>query len=91
MTEDTKTKRPRRSFTDEFKAEAVKLVLDGDKAVAQVAKDLDLTVSALAKWGERARADQGKGRPGFLTSAEKAELSELRKEVRNLRMEREIL
>ena len=44
-----KTKRPRRSFTDEFKSEAVKLVLDGGNAVAQVAKDLDLTVSAMAK------------------------------------------
>jgi transposase len=69
MDEGTKPKRMRRSFTDEFKAEAVKLVLDEGEAVAQVARDLDLTVSSLRNWVERNRADRGKGRPGVLTSA----------------------
>jgi transposase len=87
----TKPKRMRRSFTDEFKTEAVKLVLDEGKTVAQVAGDLDLTVSALRNWVERARADRGKGKPGLLTSAEREELAKLRKENRELRMEREIL
>jgi len=91
MDEGTKPKRMRRSFTDEFKAEAVKLVLDEGKTVGQVARDLDLTVSALRNWVERTRADRGKGRPGVLTSAEREELAKLRKENRELRMEREIL
>ena len=42
-------------------------------------------------WVERARADRGKGKPGVLTTAEKEELATLRKEVRQLRLERDIL
>jgi transposase len=64
MTEDRKPKRARRSFTDEFKAGAVRLVLDEGKTVSQVARDLDLTASALGAWVERARADRTRGRPG---------------------------
>jgi len=90
MDEVRKQKRPRRSFTDEFKAGAVRLVLDEGKTVSQVARDLDLTASALQGWVERARADRSHGKTG-LTSEERAELAKLRKEVRELRMEREIL
>src|SRR6267143_3597625 len=90
MDEGKRQKRPRRSFTDEFKAGAVRLVLDEGKTIPQVARDLDLTQSALRTWVERARADRSKGKTG-LTSEERAELARLRKEVRELRMEREIL
>ena len=90
MDQTKKAKRARRRFTDEFKAGAVRLVLDEDKTVAQVARDLDLTASALSGWVERARADRSDGKTG-LTTAERAELSRLRKEVRELRMERELL
>ena len=83
-------KRPRRSFTDEFKAGAVALVLDEGKTVAQVARDLDLTVSALRGWVEQARADRTKGQTG-LTTEEREELTRLRRENRELKMEREIL
>jgi transposase len=91
MTEETKRKmRTRRSFTDEFKAAAVRRVRDG-KTVAQVARELDLTASALSKWVEQWRADEGKSSRGTLTTDEKEELADLRKEVRQLRVEREIL
>jgi transposase len=83
--------RPRRSFTDEFKAGAVRLVLDEGRTIPQVARDLDLTDSALRNWVERARADRGKGKPGVLTTTEHEELSALRKRVRQLEMERDIL
>jgi transposase len=76
---------------DEFKASAVRLVLDEGKSVSAVARDLDLTASALQEWVNRARADRTKGRSGGLTTAEREELSRLRKEVRELRMERDIL
>jgi transposase len=89
--ESTKKRRPKRSFSDEFKAGAVRLVLEEGKTVPQVARDLDLIQSVLRLWVERARADRGKGKPGVLTSVEKEELSRLRKENRELRMEREIL
>ena len=90
--QDNKAKRrARRSYTDEFKAGAVRLVLEEGKTVAQVARDLDLTETAFRNWVEKARADQGKGKPGALTSAEREELSHLRKENRQLQIERDIL
>jgi transposase-like protein len=57
-------KRTRRSFTEEFKAGAVRLVLDEGKSVGAAACDLDVTESSLRNWVERARADRGKGKPG---------------------------
>ena len=90
MAATDRPRRPRRQFTDEFKAGAVGLVLDEGKSVAQVARELDLTESALRTWVERGRADRTKGRTG-LTTEEREELRRLRKEVRTLRTEREIL
>jgi len=91
MATTEKRQRVRRSFTDEFKAGAVRLVMDEGKSVGQAARELDLTESALRMWVERARADRGTGRPGVLTTAEREELARLRKENRTLRMERDIL
>ena len=91
MAEEKKPRRVRRSFTDEFKAGAVQQVLEGGRTIPQVARDLDLTESALRAWVEQARADTGKGKPGALTNVEREELTRLRKEVRQLRMDREIL
>ena len=86
-----KSTRRRRSFTPEFKAEAVRLVLDEGKSVSQVAKDLDLTMSSLGQWVERERADRGKSKRGTLTTDEREELAKLRKENRELKMQREVL
>jgi len=85
-----RSQRPRRSFTDEFRAGAVRLVLDEGKSIGQVARDLDLTPSALGNWVKQARADRSHGQTG-LTSEERDELRRLRKENRQLREEREIL
>ena len=83
--------RARRQYTPEFKAGAVRLVLEEGRSSASVARDLDLTRSALDGWVRQTRADAGQGPVGALTSSEKDELSSLRREVRQLRMEREIL
>ena len=83
-------RRPRRQFDDDFKAQAVRLVLDEGKSVGGVARDLDLTETALREWVRRARADRTHGKTG-LTTAEREELARLRKENRILREEREIL
>ena len=91
MATDTRGRRLRRSFTDEFRAGAVRLVINEGKTVGQVARELDLTESALRNWVERARADRGTGKPGALTTAEREELFRLRKENRILAEEREIL
>jgi len=87
---EDRAKRARRQFTDEFKAGAVRLVLDEGKTVAQVARDLDLTPSALGGWVKQARADRDGGKSG-LTSDERTELAGLRKQVRELKMERDLL
>ena len=92
-TEDKTKKKPRtrRNFSDDFKAGAVALVLKEGKSITQVARDLDLTVSSVGQWVEQARANAGKSSRGTLTTDEKEELAKLRKEVRELRLEREIL
>ena len=88
---DTATpRRPRRRFTEEFRAGAVRLILDEGKTAGQVARELDLTESALRNWVAHARADRTQGRTG-LTTEEREELRRLRKENRVLRTEREIL
>ena len=84
-------KRTRRKFTDEYKAEAVRLVREGGMTVTQAAKDLDLTESSLRNWVKQAEIDDGRGPADALTSPERQELQRLRRENLQLRMEREIL
>ncbi len=84
-------KRQRRAFTKEFKADAVRLVREGGQGVSRVARDLDLTETALREWVKRAEIDAGEGPTDALTTAERAELSQLRRDVKRLEMEREIL
>jgi transposase len=90
MADTPKRRRPRRQFDDDFKAQAIRLVLDEGKTVGSVARDLDLTETALREWVKRARADHTQGKTG-LTTAEREELARLRKENRILREEWEIL
>ena len=82
-------RRPRRSFTNEFKAETVALIRSSGRSVGQVCRDLDLTETAVRRWVEQAEIDAG--RRNGLTTAEREELAQLRREVRVLREEREIL
>jgi transposase len=86
-----KRPRRRRSFTPEFKAEIVELCQRGDRSVGQVARDFDLTETAVREWVKQAGRDAGTRVDGSLTSAERAELVELRRECRRLREDVEIL
>ncbi len=81
--------RSRRSFTDEFKRDAVALVIDEDRRVIDVARSLGVGEGTLGNWVRQARVDRGE-RAG-LTTSEKTELAELRKENARLRMERDLL
>src|SRR5690242_14771507 len=90
MADTPKRRRARRQFTDEFKAGVIRLVLDDGKTVGAVARDMDLTETAVREWVKRTRADRTQGRTG-LTTAEREELARLRKENRELRTERDIL
>ena len=91
MAKRKKQRRERRVFSAEFKAEAVRLCKVGDRSIAQVAADLDLTETALREWVKRSDIDVGSGPPGALTSDERTELAQLRRENKRLLMEREIL
>ena len=84
-------RRARRVFSEEFRAGAVRLVLDEGRTAGVVARELDLTESALRAWVARALADRTKGKSGGLTTAEREELARLRKENRQLRLERDVL
>jgi transposase len=84
-----KKQRPRRSFTPEFKAEIVELCRRGDRSIGQVAKDFDLTESNVRGWVKQAEIDQGE-RPG-LSSEERAEVAQLRRENRHLCEDNEML
>ena len=86
-----KKPRPRRSFTAQFKADIVERCRAGDRTVAQVAKDFDLTETAVREWVKQAERDEGTRVDGGLTSDERAELVELRRENRRLAQDVEIL
>ena len=89
-TMERKKPRARRSFTPEFKAEIVELCRRGDRSVGQVAKDFDLTESNVRTWVKQADLDQGRRSDG-LTSEQRSEMAQLRKELREAREERDIL
>ena len=55
------------------------MVRQSEKSVAMVARDLDLTETALRRWVEQAAIDAGQGRNGALTTDERAELAQLRR------------
>jgi transposase len=84
-----KKQRPRRLFTSEFKAEIVDACRRGDRSVGQVARDFDLTETAVREWVRQADVDAG-GRVG-LTSLEREELAQLRRENRRLRDDIDVL
>jgi transposase-like protein len=84
-------KRKRRSFTAEYKAKAVGLFRASGKSIGQVAKELDLTETALRAWVKRADIDEKQDPLGALTSVERAELVRLRREFKTVTMERDFL
>ncbi len=84
----TKNARPRRSFTPEFKAEIVECCQRGDRSIGQVVRDFDLTETAVHEWVRQAERDAGTRGDGGLTSAERVELSSLRRE--NLRLREDV-
>lgn len=80
-------RKKRRKYTPEFKANAVKLAMGGDTTIAAVARDLGISEKSLYQWVSSAKQEAA----GGLTFEEREELSRLRREVRRLRQERDIL
>jgi transposase len=83
------SKRRRRSFSPEFKAEVVELCRQPGRSVRSVAVELDLTETAVRRWVSQAEVDAGV-RPGT-TSSEAEQLARLRKQLREVTEERDIL
>ena len=84
-------RRKRRRFTKEYKAEVVDLIRKSGKSVGAVSSELGLTETAVRRWVQQAEVDLGGGPAGALTTAERDELAALRKRVKTLETEREIL
>ena len=82
------SKSKRRSYTDEFKAEAVKLVTAQGYSVAEAARNLGVHANLLRSWKQKFSAES---EPQELTEDERMELARLKAENNRLRMERDIL
>jgi transposase len=82
-------RRQRRAFTPEFKAEVVALVRQGERSLPAICREMDLSETAVRRWVEQAAVDAGE--QDGLTTEEREELRRLRREVRVLRDERDIL
>ena len=87
--QEKSAKRPRRKFSDEFKRDAVEIVNSSGKSIAQVARELGIYDSTLGSWVKQDEINRGV-RDG-VTTAEREEVAELRRENARLRMERELL
>ena len=88
-TQVAKHKRPR--YPAEFKAEAVKLMRRGGRPVAEIAAELGVSEQSLYRWAERARIDEEDQPDGPPTSSERAELTALRKRLKEVEQERDFL
>ncbi|HEX3551925.1 MAG TPA: transposase [Thermoanaerobaculia bacterium] len=85
-------RKARRTFTADFKREAVRLVLEKRHPLSEVARDLDLDPKMLCRWRDELAAGSGSAFPGKgHQQPEQEELHRLQREIERLRQEREIL
>jgi transposase len=80
----------RRKFSSEFKAEAVRMVIEQSRPIVQVAREINVLEGTLGRWVNDYR-EKHKGEEPPLSIDERAQLSELKKEVAELRMRTEFL
>ncbi len=79
-----------RKFSPEFRDEAVRMVVDNSRPIAQVARELGVNDGTLGNWVSRYRDEHADEEPP-LTTSERIQLNEARRELRELRMENEFL
>ncbi len=79
-----------RKFSPEFRAEAVRMVIESSRPIAQVAKELGVNDGTLGNWVSQYRGEHAADEPP-LTPAERIQLAEAQRELRELRMENEFL
>lgn len=85
------SKRTRRNYSEEFKDEAVKLITEQGYSIAEAARNLGVNANLLGRWKKAAEQATGDSASSGSMTAMQAELRRLRKENKQLRMEREIL
>ena len=85
------TQKPRRIFTDEQKAEAVRIAERSDKSIHQVAEEMGLSESALRRWIKQAQIDKQPVFQRDLSTDERKELVTLRRDLKRVEMERDFL
>ncbi len=79
-----------KAYPKEFRAQVVQVFLAGGRRLREVAEEFEVSQDSLRRWVKQAQIDSGQRKDG-LTTAERKELRELRRELRRVRMEREIL
>jgi transposase len=82
--------RPKKSFSPEFKDEAVKMVIETSRPIARVAKELGINEGTLGNWVGAYRRDHADEEPP-ITASERVRLRESEREIRELKMENEFL
>ena len=85
------SRRTKRKYTKEQKEDAIRLVRVSGQSIARTAEDLGIPQNTLQNWVRQARIDAGEGPEGAYTTEEKAEIRRLRKELRQVTMERDFL
>jgi transposase len=80
----------RRNFTSEYKAEAVQFVITSGQPIAEVARNLGIVEGTLGNWVAKAR-ENGEFKERPLELSERAELERVRKELQQVKMERDFL
>lgn len=80
----------RRKYTQEYKDEAVELVVSSGRPIAEIARDLGIVEGTLGNWVQTAKKS-GKVKEKPLSADERAELENAREEIRRLKMERDFL
>ena len=91
MSSSKKQKRNRRKFTPEYKADVVRLCQSGTESIREVCRRLGLTETTVRNWVRQAEVDQAGGTAEALSTREREEFVQLRRDVKRLKMEREIL
>ena len=85
------TSKKRKSYTPEYRREAARLVIDTDRRIVAVAREIGVGQALLGRWVQAERARTGGDVAAPLDLDERAELERLRREVRELRMDNEFL
>ena len=80
----------RRKYNEEFKKEAVNMLIHGDLTAIELAKDLDIRPDLLSRW-KREYEDSGAGKIKKKIDPKDLEIMKLKKELNNIKMERDIL